>query len=375
MSRGWGAWLLWALALGLVAGCDDGEDDSEADAGAASGTLEAALEQFIDETGAASIAVGVIADGALLASAARGMADAAEGRAATVDTIYGLASCSKPVVGLAAALMVDEVAGFDLDADVNDWLEWDEPLAHPSHPEVAVTMRMLLTHTAGIASDGPADYETYPKPDPDQALAPFLQPLLADAEYWVGAPGAGYEYSNLGAALAALVIEEATQVDFRAFCETRIFEPLGMDDTRWFYADLSDEQRSRHAIPYDPDGEAYEIYGYNDYPSGLLRTTVGDYARLMIALAGSGVIDGMQVVPAATVQRFHSVPMLILRDDEGGVVEYSHSGGEAGISTLFSYREDGRGYVYLVNTDVEDDVLEAAEEGLLEALEERAGIE
>lgn len=375
MSRAWSAWVVWVLAVCVGAGCEAGEDDSEADAEVPSGTLEAALDRFIDETGAASIAVGVIADGALLTSAARGMADAEEGRGATVETIYGLASCSKPVVGLAAALMLNEIPEFDLDGDVNDWLEWDEPLAHPGHPEVAVTLRMLLTHTAGIASDGPADYETYPKPDPDMELAPYLQPLLADAEYWVGAPGAGYEYSNLGAALAALVIEEATQVDFREFCETRIFEPLGMDDTRWFYGDLSDEQRSRHAIPYDPDGEAYEIYGYNDYPSGLLRTTVGDYARLMIALAGEGSIDGMQVLSAATVQRFHSVPMLILREDEGAVVEYSHSGGEAGISTSFSYREDGRGYVYLVNTDVEDDVLEAAEGALEAALEERAGIE
>lgn len=363
-----------ALAILLSTGCESSEDDldDEPDAGAP-GSLEATLDTVVRESGAASVTVAVIRPDAPTTTASRGLADVDAGRAATADTLYGLASCSKPFVGLAAAIMIEDDPDFDLDADVNDWLEWDPPLAHPLHPDSPVTLRMLMTHTAGIAADGPDDYEDYPKPDPDVALGAFLRPLLVDPEYWLEEPGAAYEYSNLGTALAALVIEAATGEDFRRYTEDRIFEPLGLDDTRWFYADLDADQRARHALPYDPDGEAYEIYAFNDYPSGLLRSTADDLAVLMKVLAGGGRLDGEVLLPASVVERFHTVPMFIEREVEDGVETFSHSGGESGITTWFTYRSDGRGYLYLMNTDLEDDAIDALDESLIPTLEALAG--
>lgn len=369
-SKGWRAAAVAALVVGGLAGCDGDEGDTEGDAG----SLGAALDRLIDESGVASISVGVLVDGAPAAVIARGSADIDEDRAATPETIYGLASCSKPIVGLAAALLVDEVPEVDLDGDVNAWLDWDPPLAHPDHPDAPITLRMLLRHTSGIAENGPADYDDYPKPDPDTPLADFLRPLLSSPAYWLSAPGAEDHYSNLGIALAGLVIEQAAGVDFRAYCETRIFDPLGMRDTRWFYADLDGEQRARHAIPYDEGGDAYEIYGFNDYPSGLLRSTAVDMLRLMAALAGGGRLEGEQVLPASAVRRFHDGALSIDSEDLGGGVRgFEHSGGESGITTFFGYRTDGSGYVYLVNTDLDDDATDAFEGELSEILEEAAG--
>lgn len=363
----------WALALaGCALGCDD-DGSTPADAGAPTGELAAQLDELIASSGVASISVGIMQGGALTTAVARGLADIAADRAATRDTIYGLASCSKPVVGLAAAILADEVGDFDLDGDVNDWLDWDPPLAHPDHPDRAVTLRMLLDHRSGIAGDGPADYDTYPKPDPDVGLQPFLEPLLADPGYWLFEPGQGETYSNLGVALAALVIEQAAEMDFRQFCETRIFDPIGMDDTRWFYGDLSAEQKARHAIPHDPDGEPYAIYAFNDYPSGLLRSTVPDFARLMAALADGGWLDGAEVLPAAAVARFNDEGLSIDAYESDGHRAYDHSGGEAGITTYFTYRADGAGYLYLVNTDLDDAPEEAFGEALNQLLAPAAG--
>lgn len=363
-----------ALCAAISTGCGSSstEPDDAPDAGAP-GSLAATLDGIIDETGVASITVAVIGPDAPTTTVSRGYADVDAERAATPETIYGLASCSKPFVGLAAAILIEDDPDFDLDADVNDWLEWDPPLAHPLHPDTPVTMRMLLSHTAGIAADSPADYESYPKPDPDTALDPFLRPLLADPAYWLAEPGAAYEYSNLGVALAARVIEAATGEDFRRYTEDHIFDPLGLDDTRWFYADLDASQRARHALPYDADGEAYEIYAFNDYPSGLLRSTADDLAVLMQVLAGGGRLDGEALLPASVVERFHALPMLIEHERSGSVDVWSHSGGEAGITTWFTYRSDGRGYLYLVNTDLEDDETDALEDALTAALEPIAG--
>lgn len=132
---GGAAWLALGLLGGGLAGCGGGSS-SAVDAGTPSpSTLGEALDDLIDEYGLASISVGVVQDGEPTALVARGWADVDAERAATPDTIYALASCSKPIVGLAAALLVEEMPDVDLDDDVQDWLEWDPPLAHPDYPD------------------------------------------------------------------------------------------------------------------------------------------------------------------------------------------------------------------------------------------------
>lgn len=368
-----GPWAaIGACVLALAGGCDpdparDADPPSEAE-------LTAAIDRLIEESGVPSISAGVMQDGALSWAVARGLADIAADRPATPDTIYGLASCSKPVVGLAAALLVEERPDIDLDGDVNAWLGWDPPLAHPDHPDIPVTLRMLLWHTAGIATDAAADYDTYPKPDPDTDLESYLRPLLAERSAWVGVPGEGEMYSNLGIALAGLVVERAAETDFRRFCEARIFAPLDMGDTRWFYGDLSRAQQARYATPYDADDEPYAIYGFNDYPSGLLRSTVPDFARLMGALASEGRLAGAQVLPAAAVRRFNDEALAIEAYEEDGLAAFEHSGGEAGVGSYFVYRADGAGYLYLFNGEPDDASLDALEGDLGALLGAAAGM-
>jgi CubicO group peptidase (beta-lactamase class C family) len=301
--------------------------------------------------GVHSISVAVIRGGQMVYAQASGEARA--GQAATSETIYSLASVSKVVVGLSAArLMALSPGALDLDADVNVYLGWARPLAHPSYPGQAVTLRQLLRHEAGIAENTSADYDTYPKPDPEGDLGAFLEPLMATAAGWRdSAPGAAYHYSNVGVALAAHVIEQAAGEDFEVFCDRTIFTPLGMNDTRWFFNDLSSAQQARVALPFDEDGEAYEHYGFDDWPSGQLRSSAPDMARLLIMLSG----DGGALMSAASVAAFEAVPMLIDAEDD----LFSHSGGESGVNTYVEYTGQGDGYVMLVNSDLEDDALDA----------------
>ncbi|MCA9546720.1 MAG: beta-lactamase family protein [Myxococcales bacterium] len=347
MRRNSGLWAA-ACAVGLWA-CGSTASEARPDE-----DLAAGLARLVAKHGVPSLSAVVVADGRVLDLAAAGEADPASGREATVDTLYGLASCSKPFVGLLAAFAVTDGA-VELDEDINDVLEWPQPVRHPDHPDTPVTLRQLLTHRGGIAEDTAADYETYPKPDPDQPLGPFLQAFLAQPSGWADhAPGAAEAYSNPGVALAAHVLEVAEGQDLRALSKARLFDPLGMKDTRWFYGDLSAEQKARHAVPVDDGGEPYEIYGFNDYPSGLLRSTARDLGRLLVALTRPG-----GALPAAVVQAFQSTPMLIEVATGGGLTEYNHSGGEAGVNTYLAYRSDGVAYAWLCNGDLDDDALDA----------------
>lgn len=351
---------LLTMACGGTTEADDGETPAA--------DLQQTLERLVAKHQVAAIAAGVMRGGRLIEQAAAGMADDEAGIPARTDTIFLIASCSKPVVGTLIARLLDERSDLDLDADVNTWLQWPEPLRHPRHPNTPITLRHLVTHRGGIVADGPEDYETYPKPDPDQPLDAYLQSLLAEDDYWLDtAPGAKEEYSNLGTALAALVVEKASGRDFRTFSNEELFGPLGMNDTRWTYGELSASQQKRVARPHDEDLTPYEHYSFNDYPSGALRTTIGDFARWMAML----MADGGDILSSDAVDEFHETPLFINVD--GNV--FDHSGGESGVTAYFAYDLEGRGIVYFVNTDLDDAATEALEEELTAALAALAGMD
>lgn len=349
-----------------------------ADPGAAAATpsaptaLQEKLEKLRDKYKISSISLAVMKGGEVKAAVAVGVADAGTKTAAKANTIYLMASCSKPVVGLAVAKLMELQPGFDLDADVNTYLKWPTPLEHPDFPDKKITMRQLMQHKSGVGRDAPIEYEDYPKPDPDQSLDAFLQAQImgdeASDDAWLEtAPGEVYEYSNLGAALAALVVEKASGKDFAAFCEEHLFQPLKMADTHWRFKEFSKEQQARIARPYAEDGEAYEQFGFNDYPSGLLRTSMSDFMRLWGAVAKGGEAGGVRILSAESVKRFESVPMFIGSEDGA----FSHDGSEHGTNTYFVYRKDGSGYAVAINSDLEDGSLDTLS-GEIDALVDEA---
>lgn len=368
----------WALraatALFLAAasgtGCSNGADAGVSAAPPADGEQAInTLESLRAEYGLASISVAALRNGAVRFTGAVGLEDLAEGDAATPDSIYMLASVSKPLVGLAVAKLLEEpellaegMDALDLDADVNDYLQWDTPLAHPDFPERPITLRQLLSHRSGLVSDADFDYDTYPKPDTDQPLDTFLREQLALEDAWLStAPGDEEEYSNLGAALVGLIVERAAGVPFNEFCNQHLFTPLGMNDTRWHYRELSDAQRQRLARPHDDTGQGYQHYTFNDYPSGSLRSSARDMARLLLALTNADTRLGPEVIA-----RFQDGAMFV--DVDGN--RFSHSGGEAGINTYFFYTRGGDGVVILINSDMDDDALDSVFDGILALFED-----
>ena len=343
----------FALCLVLAtSACSRGtspEDELPLDAG-----FDETMEALRVEHELSALAVGVLRDGQLVHAGAYGIADRRTNAPAKVDSLFALASVSKVFVGLAIARAIELGTPLDLDADINTWLRWPTPLRHPDHPDTPITLRQLVRHESAIASDGPDDYDTYPKPDPTGSLDAFLKALLADPEYWTDtAPGEAEEYSNLGTALAALVVEKAVGRPFEDFCNAEVFGPLGMDDTRWFHRELDTDQRARLARPQGLDGPL-EHYGFPDWPSGQLRSTIGDLARAIHALTRSPV-SGQTLLGPANHRLFHETPLFIALDDG----RYNHSGGESGVNTYLEYDTSGRGLIILTNQDLEDDALDA----------------
>ena len=137
----------------------------------------------------------------------------------TESTCFRIASVSKLVMSF-AALSLAESSLLDLDRDISDDLGY--AVRSPFAPEVPVTMRMLLTHTAGLTDSGP--YGTRGL----EGACTLRELLDADESWRDRTPGASFEYSNLGAGVAGVVIERAAGQPFDDVLQARVFAPLGI---------------------------------------------------------------------------------------------------------------------------------------------------
>jgi len=169
---------------------------------------------------------------------ARGLADIAANRPVTADDPVRVASISKLVTAIAVLRLVD-AGKLDLDADVSDLL--GSRLRHPRYPDVPITLRLLLSHRAGIV-DG-VDYVL--------PLDAELAPVLADPQAWdaAHAPGTWFAYANLNFPIVASVVERATGERFDRAMERLVFRPLGIDAC-YNWASCSPEQAARAVVQY-----------------------------------------------------------------------------------------------------------------------------
>ena len=189
----------------------------------------------------------VLKDGRAIVRRSYGYADLEAKSAATPATNYRLASVSKQFTA-AAILLLAEDGKLSLDDPLRKWL--------PSLPPAtgAITLHHLLSHTSGLV-----DYEEVMDADQDWQLhdADVLK-LMEGVDRLYFAPGSDYRYSNTGYCLLALVAEKASGLSFAEFLKTRIFDPLGMDNTRAFVD-------GRSAVPN-------RAYGYSEVDGRWQRT-------------------------------------------------------------------------------------------------------
>ena len=279
----------------------------------------------------------------------------------TPDTVFRAASISKFVTAL-GAMKLKEQGRLDLDRDVQDYMP--VPLRHPKAPDTPITLKMLLTHTAGI-HDG-VDYNA------GIAKGVPLSLLLRGDSYTGHLPGTKWEYSNFGAGIAGAAMESALGTDFEKLMQETVFRPLNVAAS--FYpqktaGDLADGVRilpksktpnynaaERRARPLPPEEVNPEKH-YN-LAHGALCVTARDLAKLGAAGMTPGFLtkdslEEMRRCAAPFGERAHNLSQgfgtFILRDrDFRAPVLYGHQGMAYGaVHGLFFDPETGRGYALL----------------------------
>jgi CubicO group peptidase (beta-lactamase class C family) len=157
------------------------------------------------------------------------------------NTKYRIASISKTITAIAVMQLVQE-SELDLDDDIDSILGYN--IQNPSYPSIAITPRMLLSHTSGII-DG-STYSSFLAATSNGSVIPNLSQLLVSGGSYYSTslfnaimPGTYFNYSNLNYVILGTIVEKVSGVRFDTYCVENIFEPLGIDAS-FNPADLDD---------------------------------------------------------------------------------------------------------------------------------------
>ena len=299
---------------------------------------------------------------------------------ATPQTPFMIASTSKTVAGVALMHLVESGA-IGLDDPVNDHLDFT--LTHPNDA-TAITARMLMSHTSGIADNWDVLDPLVVNGDSPIALGDFMAGYLTPGGQWYSADDnfvrggvlSESEYSNVGASLAAYLVEAASGVPFNEYCQTHLFTPLQMTDTAWHLADLDESTLATPYEWYSGDWHGLAQYGYPDYPDGGLRTGAEPLSRFLTMFAEGGALGDTRILSADGVEEMKQAHYPALDDTQGliwytwwvdGVEVTGHNGGDYGVSTEMGFTKDGVGFVVLMNGEGGNKTLETIEIAMLEA--------
>ena len=162
-----------------------------------------------------------------------GSTDSDGGTPVTVDTIFSVQSMSKTFT--ATAVMQAVQAGrLDLDVPITTYLPgFTVHSAFEPHPERRITLRMLLSHTAGFTHEAPLGNNYEPEP------GDFDAHVRSISDTWLRFPvGTGYAYSNLGIDLAGYILEQVSNKPFPVVMHDSLLAPLGMDHSTFDRAEV-----------------------------------------------------------------------------------------------------------------------------------------
>ena len=260
--------------------------------------------------------------------------DSSKDQLVNANTLYRIASVSKMVASVGAMILVEQ-GKLDLDADISGYLGFK--LRNPNFPDVAITMRMLMSHTSSLRDDAGYNFPI------NVSMQSFLVPGAANygnGSQWAKvngetnqAPGKFFNYVNLNWGVIGSVMEAASGQRFDHFMRDNLLRPLHIAGG-YNPEELSPEELSNVAVLYRKKKENDTVWniagpwivqvddyheklparraGLENYvlgsnatlfsPQGGLRIGVQGLGRLMQMLMNQGELDGVKVLKAQSIQ-------------------------------------------------------------------------
>jgi CubicO group peptidase (beta-lactamase class C family) len=325
-------------------------------------------------------AVALIENSQLLTTRNYGFADIANQTPITDDTLFQIASISKPVAAWGIMKLVEQ-GRLDLDAPVDQYLErWHLPPSN--YDNSAVTARLLLMHFAGTSMSGCGgthyDQPWYTVEDILNGKTPPLDAEQVEyAQKWdldpdsysqpvhlMQEPGKAFSYSGGGFTILELLIEELSGRDFTTFMKEEVLLPLGLQQSSF---EVRPDQMARVAVPYNDNLEPVSLYRTNGKAAGGMYSTITELAKFACAemVGPNGEACGRGVLTPASIAEMHRPDRYAESDmgldfhtglghyvvDLGDVRAVQHTGGNPGWRTVYTIIPGKKlGFVCLINS-------------------------
>ena len=306
----------------------------------------------------------------------------------TENSLQNIASISKTFIGV-ALMKAQELGKLNLDDNINDYLPFK--VVHSKFKNTPITIRQLASHTSSIkdlseyegkgyilkeAENGDAKINgNFRSPDEMMLLGDYLKAILSSDGAWYRKktfskykPGEMFNYSNIGAGLAAYVLEQATGESFPAFTQKYIFEPLKMSSSGWSFDSVDFAMHSKLYADNDTEQAFYKLV---NYPDGGLITSSHDLAKYLSEII-SGYSGKGKLLSQESYKMLFAPQLSDKNHKERSDREYNdeynmgvfmgmsskgqigHTGGDPSVVTHMFFNEKTKtGKLLLVNTELD----------------------
>lgn len=299
---------------------------------------DTAIKKWIRENNIPILGIGIIESGIL--QPVKVFGELSKGVAAPYNTIFNVASLTKPVTAVVALKLVSS-GSLGLDEPLYKY--WTDPDTASDPRNKKLTTRLILSHQTGF---------------PNWRWMKEDKKLSFEFD-----PGTKYQYSGEGMEYLRKALEKKYKKSLQQLADELIFKPAKMTDTRYILDKVTDTLRV--AAGYDKDGNRYETIK-NNTPNGAddLLTTIEDYGNFLVHLInGNGLTKEVyeemisKQVPS-TMGKYFGLG-IELYDFGNGETAWSHGGSDSGVRTLFIILpKSKKGLLIFTNSDTGTNVYE-----------------
>jgi CubicO group peptidase (beta-lactamase class C family) len=279
--------------------------------------LDSLLTSIMEVYHIAGLAALIVKQDSIVWSRNYGYSNIALNQPVEDSTLFLMASISKTIM-ITALMQLWEDGLFDLEDNVNDYLQPDFQVINPNYPSEIITFEMLMTHTSSIddnwsiltplerCGDSPITLDSVLTNYYTQGGAYY-----SVANFFNYPPSANnFHYTNAGSCILAFIVEKLSGVPFPQYCRQNIFNQLDMNVSSWFLAGLD---TNNIATPYEWMGGTGGQFvatcheGWPLYPIAFLRTSKIELEHFLSAYINWGTYNDNTILDSATVDKMLTV--------------------------------------------------------------------
>ena len=235
--------------------------------------VEKLFKEYAEKNNFPGLVFSVVMDGRLLFSGSFGYTDISKKTPVDKNSMFRIASMTKSFTAMAVIKLRDE-GKLELDDPVQLYIPDMKGIKYLTSDSPLITIRHLLTHSAGFPEDNP--WGDRQLADTDEQLIQLIKNGIS----FSNTPGVAFEYSNLGFALLGQIITKVSGIPYQKYITENILKPLDMNDTEWEYKNVSDEQLAHGYKWLDNKWNEEQLLNDGSFGAmGGLITSINDFSK------------------------------------------------------------------------------------------------